>query len=535
MVKTPSDRKDRITWANILLNTRGVGGTVAKARFDGFVAGRTWISKLHFREDQLGGHGAPRKGELPAAKPRLAPPQAPLLRTVQVAVDAGLLPQPSPSHPESPRSAQQTELRKLTAYVQLGKVAISTLEKKLSAGVVEAVGEIAEVQSLLEVSEMFRELLPDPSVGPGKAPASNSLGDRGQVDWFMGMLQESDTLCRYYTGEISFKNLVGIFEWIDCCGAFSELRVGSQDRTSTGGQKTKSKAGRPAVLTPLEQFVFWISAFRRFKDDMVHACNLFGIGQTTGRTYYELYSNAIHWFSKYMMPEPTHEQYVKDTSAETRGLLGLEADQGVVIGDCTERFIHNTSSDALHAAFFSQYKDSTTLKLKVHTTGGSYIAPGITPYCGGCSDNAIHTLLQVAKRLPRLPSGDTRLVYNYDRGLTDTLSFMEVGVPVHSSDKKQTNQKVFSKDSADRSRNTAVSRIHVERNMKELREYRGFSSKIKLVQVSLAVCEAECARFLVNLKPNLHNWVQVSLSAEGGGSAIPIPRTSGEEDTSCFF
>jgi hypothetical protein len=417
----------------------------------------------------------------------------------------------------------------------LGKAAISNLETKLSAEVIGAVSEIEEVRSLLEVADMFKELLPDPSVGPGKVPTSDSLGDRGQIDWFMGLLKGSDTLCRYYTGEISYTNLVGIFEWIDCDDAFSGLRVASQDRASTSAQKAKKKAGRPGVLTPLEQFVFWICTFRRFKDDMVHVCNLFGIGEATGRNYYELYSNAIHWFSKYMMPEPTHEQYVKDTSAETRGLLDLEPDQGVVIGDCTERFIHNTGSDALHTAFFSQYKDTTTLKLKVHTTGGSYVCPGVKPCCGGCSDNAQHLLLQVAKRLPRLPDGDTRLVYNYDRGLTDTLSFMEVGVPVHSSDKKQTNQMVFSKDSADRSRNTAVSRIHVERNMKELREYRGFSSKITLVQVALAECEAECARFLVNLKPNLHNWVQVSLAAEGGGSAIPIPRTSGEEDTSCFF
>jgi hypothetical protein len=410
------------------------------------------------------------------------------------------------------------------------------LEEKLTLEMLDSLDEIQEIRDLLGVADAFRTWLPKAVDEPTTAPARDSLGNRGQIDWFIGIIKGSDSLCRYYTGEISFTTLEATFKWVDCCGAFSAMRVGSQDRAKLDGQSRKKTRGRPTILTPFEQFVFWICTFRRFKDDMLHICNLFGCGEDTGRNYYQLYCNAIHWFARFMMPEPTHEQYVRDTSAETRGLLGLNPNQGAVVGDCTERFINNTGSDALHAAFYSQYKSTTTLKICVRTTGGSYIAPAVVPYCGACSDNAIHTLLQVAKKLPRKADGDTQLVYNYDRGLTDTLSFMQEGIPVHTSDKKQTGQRVFSEGSADRSRNTAVSRIHVERNMAELRQYMAFGSKISLNQVSLAVCEAECARFLVNLKPALHNWVQVTqTAAEGGGAVIPEARTSSQDDYSRFY
>lgn len=48
--------------------------------------------------------------------------------------------------------------------------------------------------------------------------------------------------------------------------------------------------------------------------------------------------------------------------------------------------------------------------------------------------------------------------------------------------------------------------------MREMRTYDGFGSHIALNQVGLAALETECARFLVNLKPEIHNWTEPSVT-----------------------
>ena len=60
---------------------------------------------------------------------------------------------------------------------------------------------------------------------------------------------------------------------------------------------------------------------------------------------------------------------------------------------------------------------------------------------------------------------------------------------------------------------SARSRIHIERNMRELRTYRAFSEVISLKEMDVHDCVVEVARFLCNLKPRLHDWTDRSFGA----------------------
>jgi hypothetical protein len=95
-VRSPASKSERIAWAKILFNigARALDAT-EKGQYDDFISKRKFISKLHFFADQLNQTGGVRAGELPSAKPRIAPASAPLMSTVQAAVEEQRLPMPS--------------------------------------------------------------------------------------------------------------------------------------------------------------------------------------------------------------------------------------------------------------------------------------------------------------------------------------------------------------------------------------------------------------------------------------------------------
>ena len=495
-VTTPVLESDRRRWARIIMPQGRL------AEIEDFASKRRKVSKSHFGDSQLTGNGAVKPGELPTFKP------------------------PLPEQPDqvSPRSA---EGRRITAEA-------ARVTSRMAVARASGLDPDPDDVDLNALIAAVAEVIPHHFAPPAHlgANASTSFDQRS---WLMSLMRENPAVCRYYTGEVTFSIVEATFEFIDCDGAFSTMVLQPSTNSATAeGSIRKSNAGAPAALSPFNQWVFWLVAFRRMRDVMPHHCRMFGISEATGYRYYAGWSCAVAHLSLCVMPEPTYEQYLSDTPAKTKELLGLEPGEAVEVGDATERFINDTKDRPMHSAIRSSYKQHETIKLNVRSTGSTYIT-GVDKWCpGAITDNKQHALFDVAGRQAAVVQAakdrgvdGAKLAYNYDRGISDLDPFLQNGIRVVQAEKKRNKQMVFSAESAALSRDTAKSRIHIERGMREFKEYAGFGSVISMSQVDVADAEAECARFLVNLKPRLHNWTDLTYRSASGGCEASAPDLSG--------
>ena len=491
-VLTPKDPAGRSAWAKLLM-PRGSPEELAA-----FCNQRTHAA-AHFRADQLFANGRVKPNQLPMQKPPVPEPPA-------GAID--------------PRSAEGrrlgTEVVRLASAIQAGETA-----------------ELGFHQLVSEVAAMY-------PVEEPPLPPTNAATD--QKDWIIAKMKTSPAACRYYTGEVNWECVVANWDFMDVDGAFSAMGT-ALHASSAGVGVARKRNRRPPAIPPFEQYVFWLTVFKRFKECLPHCASLFGISEATGYRYYETWTVAVMNLSRCTMPAPTYEQYLADTPVKTRDLLELGPHEAVEVGDATERYMNDTQNRPLHSANHSSYKSHQTIKLNVMTTGSSYITHVDQWCCGAITDNAQHDLFDVAQRQSAVVAAgiaagnpDAAMAYNYDRGISDLDPFRRKGIRVVQAEKKRDRQMVFSAASAVLSRATAKSRIHVERGMQELKSYAGFKSVVRMRHVDLADAEAECARFLVNLKPRLHNWTDASLHADAGNTGLGQPDCSGiTGDLACLY
>jgi hypothetical protein len=217
-------------------------------------------------------------------------------------------------------------------------------------------------------------------------------------------IRESEQKCRYYTGEPSFEVLVALFEYLDCDGFFTTMRLYSTLTGATFGQaQAQKRAGRPQKLSVFEQFVAFMVIFKRFRKDIEHVADLFSVGVSAMERYYETWVLGLAVFANYQQPFPTCCQLLAMTPARVRAALDLPLGASIVFGDCTETQTHDpgTAHPAEHSALFSEYKSRTTVKYLTACSGSSYLFFVSSPLCGGASDQAAHSVTGLAARLPR--------------------------------------------------------------------------------------------------------------------------------------
>jgi hypothetical protein len=168
-------------------------------------------------------------------------------------------------------------------------------------------------------------------------------------------------------------------------------------------QAEKKKQGRPYRLSTFHQFLAWLLTFKRFRNDMEHVADLFGIGLSTMERYYETWTLGIALFSRYQQPIPTLAQLVDMTPARIASALDLGRDHGVIFGDRTETRTDDpgTAHNDEHSALWSEYKGNTTIKFLTACTGSSYLLFVSRPLCGGCSDQAAHAVTGLPMLLPK--------------------------------------------------------------------------------------------------------------------------------------
>jgi hypothetical protein len=545
-IAVPKDDKVRRKWANVLIPL-----ATPSEKEDFMSRVPLYISKLHVHEDDLTAQG---KIKGPAINARiLATPRDPPARL------SPRWPADAPTGWKTHASHERTTVGREFARVQEHFAGIlhnmEDIRKRVAAGdstAAAAAASVIDLQGMPNI-EAYRAMLDDyesylsthPRQHDERCDIDVDHVDPLQLKWFLDMLQSSNHLCLYYTGEVSWCALMSIFRWMNCVGALDDLRITPPSTTAAptpNGRAVKKRrvGGRAPALTTEQQFVFWIVIFRQLRAHIQVAANLFGVHVDTAWNTYTLFSHCVAVFGLNMMPMLSGAQFHRDTSADAIALLGLDKQEGVAVGDVTDVEVCDTQNRNLHTAFHSQKIDRQSIKVLAITSGASYIAHVAVPYPGGLSEEELHVCERIAELIESKfddPCDGATIVYNYDRGIEEQKYWVDHRIRIVSADKSQNKQQVFSNQGAKRGRTSAVARIHVERTFEQLRHYSGFKYKRPLSEIDLAECEVQCARFLVNLKPCNHNWAQVSFDAETDGhvrETCPVSN-AGDADVSDMF
>lgn len=544
-IAVPKDDKVRRKWAKVLIP---LANRSEKEDFMSRVP--LYINRLHVHKDDLTVQG---KLKSPAIKARIfaTPREPPADISPRWPADT---PTGWKTHESHRRTTVGLEFARVQDHFTGILRSMEDIRKRTTAGdpTAAAAASAIDLQGMPDV-ESYQAMLDEyesylsahPRQHDERCDIDADDVDPVQLKWFLDMLKSSKHLCLYYTGEVSWRALMSIFSWMNCEGALENLRITPLHPTAAptpSGRPAKARrvGGRVPALTTEQQFVLWIVIFRQLRAHVLVAANLFGVHVNTAWRTYRLWSRCVSVFSLNMMPMLSGAQFHHDTSAEAIGLLGLDKNEGVVVGDVTEVEVCDTSNRNLHSTFHSSKIDRQSIKVLAITSGASYIAHTAVPYPGGISEQKLHECERIAEIFESAfddPCDGDRIVYNYDRGIDEQKYWVDHRVRIVSADKAQNKQQVFSSQAAKRGRTSAVARIHIERTFEQMRHYSGFNYKRPLSEIDLAECEVECARFLVNLKPCNHNWSQVSFDPETDGHVGETGPVSnaGDADISNMF
>ena len=317
---------------------------------------------------------------------------------------------------------------------------------------------------------------------------------------FFTLLKCDKARCLHFTGEKNFVRLRGLWTVCDTGGLFSDEKV--------FGTK---KGGRPKLLTPFESWVCGLVLFKRFRLPGMNeaGATMLGLSDATARSIYEKFCIVMSDLSYKLMPYPTFDQLKDMTSAPARARFNMSKDDAELHGDCTKRDLFTSCDSRQKAETHSMYYNGTTLKYVVACSGNTYVLPIPPPVPGPTTDDAIHEVIfKLYELIPNIPDDYKKgfLAYVYDKGLVDVLHMEKAGIHVITPDTKARNQTAFTRTSAKKGKDVAVTRIHIERLNMELKQYSGFSSKIYIKQIWLSHAEANTARFFVNMRMCAHDY-----------------------------
>ena len=262
-------------------------------------------------------------------------------------------------------------------------------------------------------------------------------------------------------------------------------------REEAGGHEAqvqrRKASNKPSCLDSLNQLFMSLFVYRSgLPVDIV--AFFFGIAPTTASSYWVTWTRALHQVLTEEFPFPSRAA-VDATMPEF--WRKHHADLRLVL-DCTEMEIQVPSNRRHQSVTFSQYKDRNTMKVLVGISPGGACVFVSDAYGGKISDEDITELSKVGELCDE---GDS---ISADKGFRIQAYLAEYGVYLTMPPMKRRNAPHISARGTDRTRDVANKRIHVERHMGRLKNYRFFSSgKLKINHADLLgqgffVCSMLC-------------------------------------------
>jgi hypothetical protein len=413
----------------------------------------------------------------------------------------GITPRPRPgSRPTMSVQVTQPPKRAIRTDVELtARQAVPGMhldDPKAFAAVVQVIED-----STAAVAELQESLNTD---------AAPKEDNRAILRLFVQQLKTSKEMCWRSTGERSFELLELKFAYLNALGALDRMRWWR----SQAHDQEPARARRHKLST-FESYLLYRCTLREGPSPALEI--MFGVHRTTARRTYITMLKACTFIMTHHFVWPSLDAARRATPSSTRTELLIAEDAAVFLGDATEREMESPRQPDVHCLVYSEYKSTTTLKHNGVAAGNGYLCEITRGYPGSTSDNKIHEVNDIGRRL----AGDKScsVVYLYDKGFTQLFNIEKYGVLVLTPRAKERFQ-LFFDDEAEQNKSVARNRVNIEIIFGNCRTYNAFSRMIDLDAIDIADLEADAVRCEVNMWPPMHEWTLT-------GEVTPLEDTRG--------
>ncbi len=278
----------------------------------------------------------------------------------------------------------------------------------------------------------------------------------------------SDKSVRQYTGMISKKFLCDMFIIINkrviikyWRGAKKTLKL----------DKNKSNKGRKPKTSKFDEYLITLIHIRTGMQ-IPMLSDILGLSQsvvsnilvTWINVLFQVFKKLLKWPSAEIVRKNLPKNYPQEYR-DTRTIL-----------DCTEFFTVKPKNTSAQAATYSQYKHHNTVKVLIGITPTGLITFVSEVYGGNTSDRHIAEKEFISKVMP----GDAIMV---DRGFNIADLLLARGAKLHMppfTRKNSAGQKTLLDNEIKRTRDIASLRIHVERAIERMKNFKILSHKIEM-------------------------------------------------------
>ena len=270
---------------------------------------------------------------------------------------------------------------------------------------------------------------------------------------FMENITISDKTCMFWTGVMTLSTLNFIFEWVSPCAEQMTLWMGKKRHNE------RPCKPRKRILSLFEEFVLVLVRIRRGLDTEVLA-TLMGISQAHVCKIFISWVNLLHKCFLPLLEWPTADIVSHNMPKSFRKHFPSTR----VIIDCSELFVQTPR--ALHAqrTTWSSYKSHNTFKFLLGIAPSGQITFLSKLFCGSISDREIVIKSQFLELIERNDNVMADRGFNIRDLLLRKHAFLNI--PAFSDGKQLSARAVL------KSRRIASVRIHVERAMERIKNYK---------------------------------------------------------------
>ena len=300
-------------------------------------------------------------------------------------------------------------------------------------------------------------------------------------------ISKNDSLINFYTGFPNLKTMMALYEFLEPGDGGENIHFwysGKEDIQRDVSKKSV-KRGRPRSLKPTDEFFLILCRLRQGFAEL-HLAQLFNVSQSTVSRIVISWINFMYlklgqiniWPSRKLVDE-TMPQDFKAKYPNTR-----------VIIDCTELRCEMPSSLLLNSELFSSYKNHTTVKALLGISPKGFFTFIGQLYTGSISDREMVERSGILN-LP-FSEGDSVMA---DKGFTIE-DILPLGVTLNIPPFLGMSDQMSAEDVV-ATQEIASLRIHIERAINKVKNFKIFDGVIPLIQLGVlnqmwCVCAMLC-------------------------------------------
>lgn len=286
---------------------------------------------------------------------------------------------------------------------------------------------------------------------------------------FKEKVLQSDKSVRKYTGMQSKNVLCGIFQIIQRKVKKINYWNGPKHFSKKVNQ---GRRGRPKTNSQFDEYLITLIYIRQgIRRNLL--ADLFGVSESYVGCVITTWINVLHTVFKRWLKWPTQETVRKNLP---ENYPAKYSDTRIIL-DCTEFFTVKPGNCTAQAATYSTYKHHNTAKALVGITPTGLISFVSRAYGGNTSDRHITEKEFVEKIEP----GDAVMV---DRGFNIADLLLErkakLHIPPFTRKGNGNNQKILNQSEIAKTREVASLRIHVERAIERMKNYKILSQALDI-------------------------------------------------------